>query len=111
MHKNADNASPKENADNSEDNSSNNSHCNNSKIKKLIVRLGDSMLKHLNGWEMLKIDKSNCKIFLKHSSGATINCIEDYMKSSLQKDPNPIILHVGTNDLILDRTSETLEPR
>ena len=28
------------------------------------------------------------------------------MKPSLRKDPNHIILHVGTNDLILDRTSQ-----
>ena len=32
--------------------------------------------------------------------------MEGYMKPSLQKDPNHIILHVGTNELILDRTSQ-----
>ena len=30
------------------------------------------------------------------------------MKLSLQKDPNHIILHVGTNDVILDRTSQDI---
>ena len=30
------------------------------------------------------------------------------MKPSLLKDPNHIILHVGTNDLILDRTSQDI---
>ena len=30
------------------------------------------------------------------------------MKPSLRKDPNHIILHVGTNDLILDRTSQDI---
>ena len=30
------------------------------------------------------------------------------MKSSLQKDPNHIILHIGTNNLILDRTSQDI---
>ena len=29
--------------------------------------------------------------------------MNDYMKPSLQKDPNHLILHVGTNDLVLDR--------
>ena len=48
--------------------------------------------------------KSDPKIFFKHFSGATTNCIKDYMKPSLRKDPNHIILHVGTNVLILDRT-------
>ena len=45
LHKNADNASTKVNADNSEDNSSVNSRDINSKSKKSIVILGDSMLK------------------------------------------------------------------
>ena len=30
------------------------------------------------------------------------------MKSALLKDPNHIILHVGKNDLILDRTSQDI---
>ena len=66
------------------------------------------MLKHLNGWEMLKKNKSDCKIFFKHFSGATTNYMEDYMKPSLQKGPNHTILHVGANDLILDRTSQDI---
>ena len=32
--------------------------------------------------------------------------MEDYL--GLPKDPNPIILHVGTNDLILDRTLQDI---
>ena len=93
---NADNASTKENAD------------INSKSKKLIVILGDSMLKHLNGWEMTKKVKNDWKIFVKHFSDATTNYMEDYMKPSLRKDPNHIILHVGTNNLILGRTSQDI---
>ena len=57
---------------------------------------------------MSKKVKSGCKIFVKHFSGATANCMEGYMKLSLQKDPNHIILHVGTNDLILHRTSQDI---
>ena len=52
--KSADNASTKENADNSEDSSSIKSRDINSKTKKSKVPLGDSMLQHLNGWEMSK---------------------------------------------------------
>ena len=54
-------------------------------------------LKHLNGREM---QKSDSNIFVKNFSSATINCMEDYMKTTLRKNPNHIILHVGTNDLI-----------
>ena len=57
---------------------------------------------------MFKKVKSDCKIFFKHFSGATTNYMEDYMKPSLRKGPNHIILHVGTNDLILDRTSQDI---
>ena len=95
LHKNADNVSTKENADNSEDNSSINSRDINSKRQKSIVIFGDSMLKHLNGWEMSKKVTSYCKIFVEHFSDATINCMDDYMKPSLRKDPNHTILHVG----------------
>ena len=63
------------------------------------------MLKHFNGWKMSKNVKSDCKIFVKHFSGATANCMEDYKKPSLRKHPNHVILLVGTNDLILDWTS------
>lgn len=38
-------------------------------------------------------------IFVKNFSSATRNCMEDYMKISLRKNPNHIILHVGTIDL------------
>ena len=63
---------------------------------------------HLNGREMSHKVKGDCKSFVKHFAGATTNCMEDYMKPSLRKDPNHIILHVGTNDLILDRTSQDI---
>ena len=73
-----------------------------------MVTLDDNMLKHFNDWEMPKKVNSDCKIFVKHFSGAATNCMEDYMKLSLRKDPNHIILHVGTNDPILDRTSQDI---
>ena len=66
------------------------------------------MLKHLNGSKMSKKVKSDSKIFVKHFSRATTNCMEDYMKPSLRKDPNHIILHIGTNNLILDRPSQDI---
>ncbi len=36
---------------------------------------------------------------VKSFSGATVNDMEDYLKPVLRKEPNKIILHVGTNDL------------
>ena len=49
LHKSSGNACTKENVDDIEDNSSINNREINSKSEKLIVILGDSILKHLNG--------------------------------------------------------------
>ena len=66
------------------------------------------MLKYLNAWKISKEVKSECKICIKHFSGTIANFMEVYKKPSLRNDPNHIILHVGTHDSILDRTSETI---
>ena len=39
------------------------------------------------------------KFLFKKFSGATVSCMEDYMKPSLRNPPDHFILHVGTNDL------------
>ena len=49
-----------------------------------MVILGDSMTKLLNGWEMAKRIRSNCKIDMKTFSGATVSSMKDYMKPSLR---------------------------
>ena len=36
---------------------------------------------------------------MKIFSGATVSCMEDYMKSSLRNPPDNLILHVGADDL------------
>ena len=74
----------------------------------MIIILGGCILKHLNGWKMSKKVKSDYNIFVKHFLGATTSCMEVYMKLSLRKDPNHVILHVATNDLILERTSQDI---
>ena len=34
-----------------------------------------------------------------HFSGATIACMESYIKRTLKQNTNKVILHIGTNDL------------
>ena len=72
--------------------------------KKSVVILGDSMTKLLNGWDMAKKIQTNCKVFIKTFSGATVSCMEDYMKLSLRNPPDHFILHVGTNGLSSDKS-------
>ena len=52
--------------------------------KNSVVILGDSMTKLLSGWKMAKRIQSNCKIYVKTFSGATVSCRGDYMKPSLR---------------------------
>ena len=71
---------------------------NNTSSKSVII-LGDSMIKHTNGWEIARKLKANCKVYAKAFPGATTQCMMDYMKPSIRAKSDHIILHVGTNDL------------
>ena len=42
------------------------------------------------------------KVYIKSFSGATNECMVDYIKPTLKYDPDVIILHCGTNDLKSD---------
>ena len=70
-----------------------------------MVILDDSITKLLNGWEMTKRIQSDCKIYVKSFSGATVSCMEDYMKPSIKNSPDHFILHVWTNDLYSENSS------
>ena len=57
---------------------------------------------------MSKKLNANCKEFVKTFSGATTTCINDYVKPSVRSSPDHFILHVGTNDLSSDKSSEEI---
>ena len=78
------------------------------KNKKSIFAIGDSTVKHLNGWKMSKKLNVNCKVFVKSFSGAKTTCMNDYVKPSVRSSPDHFILHVGTNDLSSDKSSEEI---
>ena len=77
--------------------------------QKSIIILGDSMSKHFNGWKMSRKLQGNCKVNVKHFSGAKTKCMKDYIKPSQRENSDHYILHVGTNDLCLDRSPELIE--
>ena len=89
------------NYNNTIDNNNNNN--NNDSVKenvqtRTVYVLGDSMLKHINGWEISqKLD--NCKVYVEPYRGATVRCLKDHVKPAKRKNPDHCILHVGTNDL------------
>ena len=85
-----------------EPNPSQNRQVTNSSTKKPItVIVGDSMVKNVRGWDL---SNASNKVIVKSFSGATTEDMEDYIRPVLRKEPDKLILHVGTNDL------KTLEP-
>ena len=51
-----------------------------------IIILGDSLIKHTNGWEIAKKKpKQECKVFfIRNFAGATTQCMADYIKPLIQ---------------------------
>ena len=63
--------------------------------KNSVIIVGDSMIKHLTGPGISK--KNHIKI--KTNPGATTEDIIDYIKPSIRKKPDFLLVHSGTNDL------------
>ena len=78
------------------------------KKEKSIIAIGNSLVKHLNGWKMSKKLNANCKVLVKTFSGAKTTCMSDCLKPSVRSSPDHFILHVGTNDLSLYKSLEEI---
>ena len=77
---------------------------NDSKAQKSVIILGDSMVKHINGWEISKRLQSDWKVYVKQFSGATIKSMKNYITIKSYH----FILHVGKNHLITERSPELI---
>ena len=55
---------------------------------------------------MSKKLNANCKVFAKSFSGAKTTYMNDYVKPSVRSSSDHFILHLGTNDLSSDKSSE-----
>ena len=64
-------------------------------IKNSVIIVGDSMIKHLTGHRIS--EKNHIKI--KTNPGATTEDVIDYIKPSVGKKPDFLLVHSGTNDL------------
>ena len=73
---------------------------NYSKTQISVLVLGDSMVKHFHRWEISIRLQSYCKVYVKQFSVTKTKCTKDYLK------PDHFILHVGTNDLNMERSLE-----
>lgn len=64
--------------------------------KKLVFIAGDSIIQHVQGWDLSTNDKH---VAVKSFSGARIADMDDYLRPLLGKKPDEIILHVGTSNI------------
>ena len=56
---------------------------NDIKTQNSVIIFGDSMVKHINGWEISKSLQSDCQVYVKQFSSATTKCMKDCRKPSL----------------------------
>ena len=67
--------------------------------------MGNSIVKDVKGWK-LSDDKN--KVVVKHFRGAKTKDMESYIISTLEQNPETIIIHSGTNDLKSDSSPEEI---
>ena len=68
------------------------------KKNKKIYILGDSMVKHVEGWQLSK--STNQKVYVRSFTGAKVKCMKDYVKPCIREnDQDHVIIHVGTNQM------------
>ena len=66
--------------------------------------LGDSMVKDIKGFKMAKATGNEEQIYVKSFSGANVNDMKSHVVPTLNRAPQKIILHCGTNDLSSKQT-------
>ena len=78
------------------------------KEKEVTCILGDSIIKGISGFRMTNTLAPSCnkKIVLKSFPGANTEDMWEYIKPTIKRKPDNVILHVGTNDLKKDVTVE-----
>ena len=67
--------------------------------KKTTFIVGDSLLKDVKGWELNDRCGSEENVYVKSFNGSTVSDMESYVKPTIERKPDCIVLHVGTNDL------------
>ena len=71
--------------------------------------LGDSIVKHIQGWEITKKLDNKQKVYVRQFSGSKVTCMKYYVKPSIRENnPDHIIFHVGTNDVSIEKTSQVI---
>ena len=76
--------------------------------KKNILIIGDSMVKHLDGRKLKGSLGNGQNFYVKSFSGANTEDMADYSKPPMKRNPDVVILHVGTNSLGTNKPAEDI---
>ena len=77
--------------------------------KPCVIIAGDSMLKFINGRKLSSQISNQSLTYVKAFPGATVEDMSDYIMPSLRRNPEEVILHVGTNNLKSSEPREIAE--
>eukprot|EP00112_Aurelia_sp_Birch-Aquarium-sp1_P026685 Seg963.12 transcript_id=Seg963.12/GoldUCD/mRNA.D3Y31 product="hypothetical protein" protein_id=Seg963.12/GoldUCD/D3Y31 len=67
--------------------------------KTITIIVGDSMVKNVKGWKLRPRCNINEQIHVYDFPGATTRDMNSYLKPIVDKNPDNLILHCGTNEL------------
>eukprot|EP00795_Rhopilema_esculentum_P010798 gene10798-biopygen13251 len=80
----------------------------NKRNKKNILIIGDSILKHLDGRKLKGSLRNGQNVYVKSFSGANVEDMADYSKPPMKKNPDIVVLHVGTNSLGTNKPADEI---
>ena len=72
----------------------------------MLLVLGDSMV---NGIDEKRLSKKRGNVKVFHFSGAIIEDINQYIIPTIKKQPDYLMLHVGTNDATTNTSKKIVE--
>ena len=91
------------------DNIRNASRNRNTEDIKSVFVLGDSMVKHVQGWDITKRTDNKRKIYVRQFSGSKVDFMKDYMKPCIREsNPDHLIFHIGTNDVPSNKKAKSI---
>ena len=68
--------------------------------------IGDSVLKKLNGYLVMKKNKHKGIVKVRPFTTAKVSCMQDHVKPTIRGiNSQQVILHISTNDLKTERTA------
>ena len=78
------------------------------KVKRSITVVGDSLIKDIKSFNIRKSLENKERVYVKSFPGATTQDMDFYIKPSIKHKPDSMIIHVGTNNLRSDESSEEI---